>query len=807
MTPKSNFRLLLISLLFLLQAFTSANVLAQTQEENEFRILLDSMAKLQSNEQTAEAIALGESILNRNDLSDLPEQKMEVLYALAKSHSLSFGMDKATVLANQIIQIANSIKDYQWAVKANDMIGLGYFEYSEYDSTKAYLYQSMLAAKSHGLKSYPRTLVNMAWINGLMDNEEEEISYYIESLKVVEGSPELDARGGIRSMAYGGLGDYYTRNGDYEKAGENFERKRLLAEETSNINARFEAYLGLGTLYSREDYFDLKKAEDAYLQLTTDTVNASAFVHGLGYLGLGRLYVTAEDYNKGLKAFEDAYAIFRTFQSNDYQSRIETDIANIHFQRNNYHLANTWIEKALDNARAKNLSNRERNALKIRYKLDSALSDYKAAFNNYQRFRVIDDSLKTEESKQRIEELEVKYETEQTENQNLLLKNDLALKEADLRQKAIIQTVFAVVAGLLAILAYVIFRGDRRKKGLNLALEQKNELISRQKEELQFKTDKLQIINSQLKALFDFRKDLTRMIAHDMKNPLNSIIGLSSTLEKDGKVNNITKSGYQLLDLVTNMLEVERLEEMKIEPKKVEIALDELVKEAREQVELLVAAKSIIFQNLLPKKLTIHADKQLMVRVFINLLTNAIKYSNSGDTIKIYHQHEGERVLITVEDNGIGISSERLPYIFDKFWQGEQRKSGLATSNGLGLTYCRLAVEAHGGTIGVESQPGEGTRITFSLLYSGEKLSSLKEVKPSKVDLIIEEELENLQSYWPELAELQVYEVSKVKDILKRMEDENLKSLWLGELLKAVYQGDTTYFHELIQAVRPLATI
>lgn len=770
---------------------------------SEFQSLLDSLQQLEAQQYFSPAMEFGESLLKMEGVSSNPEIKMDILYTLANVYFKSDEFEKGQPHAEEIIDIAYANEDYTRMVKAYDLIGLSFFEYSEYDSTKFYLLKSAAIAEEHGLDLYPRTLVNMAWINGLMDNEEEEIAYYIKSLEVVEAKPILDQKGGIRAKAYGGLGDYYTRNGDYQQASEYFERKLALGKETENITAQFESYLGLGTLYSKEDFLNVEKGEEAYFNLTRDTLNATEFVHGLGYLGLGRLYVTAEDYPKGLQAFEDAYDIFIQFNSNDYHSRIETEIANIQLQLGNLSLASSWINKALSNATATYLANRERNALRIRYKIDSAQTNFQAAFNNYQRYRVIDDSLNSEESRQRIEELEVKYETEQTENQNLLLKNDLAMKEADLKQRAIIQTVFAVVAVLLAVFAYVIFRADRRKKRLNLALEQKNHLISKQKEELQFKTDKLQIINSQLKALFDFRKDLTRMIAHDMKNPLNSIIGLSSTMNDDKKVDSITKSGYQLLNLVTNMLEVEKMEEVKIDPKKEKVYLDELVKEAREQVELLVAAKSIVFQNLLPKNLCLEGDRHLLVRVLVNLLTNAIKYSDNGDVIKIYHQH-GEGVLgIAVQDEGVGISSDRLPHIFEKFWQGEQRNSGLATSNGLGLTYCKLAIEAHGGKIGVESEIGGGTKVTFFLPYSGKEISPVLEVATMDKNLILDSENELLTGYWEKLRDLKVYEVSRVKLLLSEIEGAGVKSAWLDEVLKAVYQGDEKSFDSLVTAICP----
>jgi len=101
-------------------------------------------------------------------------------------------------------------------------------------------------------------------------------------------------------------------------------------------------------------------------------------------------------------------------------------------------------------------------------------------------------------------------------------------------------------------------------------------------------------------------------------------------------------------------------------------------------------------------------------------MTNAIKYSTNGQTITLKGEiiEEGNNVFlkISVTDQGIGIQKEKLPHIFDKFWQAEATSSGHAASIGLGLTFCKLAIEAHGGKIAAESEVGKGTTIYLTLL-------------------------------------------------------------------------------------------
>ncbi|MCK5634393.1 MAG: GHKL domain-containing protein, partial [Anaerolineales bacterium] len=109
----------------------------------------------------------------------------------------------------------------------------------------------------------------------------------------------------------------------------------------------------------------------------------------------------------------------------------------------------------------------------------------------------------------------------------------------------------------------------------------------------------------------------------------------------------------------------------------------------------------------------VHLDVDMVRRVMINLLENAIKFSRGGDSIQVSVQQEGDQVQIAVKDSGVGISPRDRERIFEKFTRlgGQERPKGL----GLGLAFCRLAVEAHEGRIWVESEEGKGSTFTFTL--------------------------------------------------------------------------------------------
>jgi signal transduction histidine kinase len=112
-----------------------------------------------------------------------------------------------------------------------------------------------------------------------------------------------------------------------------------------------------------------------------------------------------------------------------------------------------------------------------------------------------------------------------------------------------------------------------------------------------------------------------------------------------------------------------------------------------------------------PKPVEITCDADLILRVIQNLFSNALKFTPKDGTITIKVRSLLEGARVSVEDTGTGISPHHLPKIFDKFYQAEARES----STGLGLTFCKLAVELHGGRIGVESEIGKGSTFWFIL--------------------------------------------------------------------------------------------
>ena len=230
----------------------------------------------------------------------------------------------------------------------------------------------------------------------------------------------------------------------------------------------------------------------------------------------------------------------------------------------------------------------------------------------------------------------------------------------------------------------------------------------------------------QLESLQKIKEDLTNMIVHDMKNPLTAIMGYLKLLQKGLRgvaseaqsrmLDTAHQASQRLLDMTMNLLDISRMEENKIPLKREPVALRELVSAVVRPFTLEIQAATLHLAVEIPDDLApLPADRDVLRRILINLLSNAIKHTRAEGHITLRAAEHGSEVWISVQDDGEGIPTEAIPHLFQKFSQVENQQLGSKTDTGMGLTFCKLAVEAHGGRIWVESTPGAGSTFTCSL--------------------------------------------------------------------------------------------
>ena len=225
------------------------------------------------------------------------------------------------------------------------------------------------------------------------------------------------------------------------------------------------------------------------------------------------------------------------------------------------------------------------------------------------------------------------------------------------------------------------------------------------------------------RELEKIKEGLTHMLIHDFKNPLH-VVGivlerLQDKENKKGISDKLLRMAYEscgeLDSMIANLLEIAKMEK-ELELNRESFSFSDMLSETVEKAMVLAAARgqriSAEIQSGMPE---IFADRYILSRILGNLMGNAIKFTRDGGEITVSGSLSGGVFRIMVSDTGPGIPKQFHELVFDKYWQAKDDKTDARRGVGLGLAFCKMAVETHGGRIWVESEVGEGSKFVFTI--------------------------------------------------------------------------------------------
>ena len=282
--------------------------------------------------------------------------------------------------------------------------------------------------------------------------------------------------------------------------------------------------------------------------------------------------------------------------------------------------------------------------------------------------------------------------------------------------------------------------------------EELQERVDRATAELRQRVDDLARANDQISALHaeaqrnveqleqldQLKSQFLSMASHELKTPLTAISGFLQLAlrrarrrlkagrppeevwrkEQEAQVDQlemVNAQTFRLARLVDELLDVSRIESGKLELRYAAVDVSALAAEVAGRMRLTTKDHSIALPEVQAEATTVTADRDYLEQVLNNLIGNAIKYSPDGGRIDVAVQRDGDRVLIRVKDEGVGIPKPELAHIFDLFYRSQDAGAQKASGMGLGLYISREIVQRHGGEIWAESRPGKGSTFHVSL--------------------------------------------------------------------------------------------
>jgi two-component system phosphate regulon sensor histidine kinase PhoR len=231
---------------------------------------------------------------------------------------------------------------------------------------------------------------------------------------------------------------------------------------------------------------------------------------------------------------------------------------------------------------------------------------------------------------------------------------------------------------------------------------------------------------TQVRRLENIRRDFAANVSHEIKTPLTAIKGFVETL-RYGSVKNpeeierfhsiIEKHVNRLTAILEDLISLSRIEQddekkaIKLRKNPIKNVLQTAIGNCREQADL----KEITIDHVCEENISAMIDSTLIEQAIVNLLDNAIKYSEAESTIHVEAKQINDEIILSVKDQGCGIGKEHLPRLFERFYRVDKARSRKLGGTGLGLAIVKHITQAHGGRISVESMPGKGSAFTIRL--------------------------------------------------------------------------------------------
>jgi signal transduction histidine kinase len=612
------------------------------------------------------------------------------------------------------------------------------YRYSYPDSTIFYCTKSYELGKKIRVSknlSKPLSFMGLAYANKGMYNKSAE--FHEQAIQVA-----IDQQDSVQlAFGYNNLGRMYFDGGDLVRASDNLVRSRDIFEAIQDKLGLAYVYRSLANLYKSQNQFDqaIEMSTRAY-GLRKELGDKRSIVSSL--LELGLIYESMGNTELALQNMRLADSIALQVNDRVTLAELELGMAEILFDEKNFKEANAkaeevltivselsnqklFIRASLIRARYLIFLKRHREAILIFedvinkaiesgylvYEIEAtqaastcyqALGLHDKAHELTDKFKILEERIKNTNLQQQIERLQFQLEIEKKERENTFLKsaqskNESLLSAQRFQNRLLLAFMISITVAMIVFWSY-----SRKRKLINQQLQAKNH---------------------QLSDLNNEKDSLMNIVAHDLKAPLNRILGLTQVMELEGDlptkqleylkmIKMSTRAGS---NLIIDLLDVNAIEEKGSAPVATEINLQDWLKERIHSFQVSADAKRLRLDTNNQATGLFVTDVDYLGRIFDNLLSNAIKFSPPGRQIQITLNSIRDYICIVIKDEGPGFSDIDKQFMFQKFKKLTARPTGGESSNGLGLAIVKTLVDRLNGTITLQSKPGSGSEFTVTL--------------------------------------------------------------------------------------------
>ena len=624
-----------------------------------------------------------------------------------KSDSVLFyynlALKEATNIASkpQVAEILSKTADY-------------YYDINEHK--KAINNYIAAAAIFKNLNNIPKVALIYNWVGYCYQtllSEDKAIEYYLKSLTLYRDVSN-DTGVAFNSIDIGNL---FFDEANYNFAKKYYEDALAIYEKQNDSSGIATSYSNLGNVYaemgSPEIGLDYYKRSINLQEALGEKKGVAANYNNMGDNSMElNLYKNAQNY------FLKSLKIAQELNDRELTTIVYLNLAELNNKQQKYREAIKFANKSIHISKQLNDISTEAENLKFISRAYEGLGNMSKAHYYLNKYAKIKDSLELIEKNNKVQLFNAISELEKNAHRisHLETENQITQLKYETERKFTYYLVIAMVVFSLLIIILNL-QHTAKKKACRL-LEFKNHQINRMNEEIESQRDNLRLLNNTKDRFFS-------IIAHDLKNPFNSIKGFTELMienssnyseEKRLKFLKIIKGSTTKASTLLNNLLIwanSQSGNFDFSPKNIEVV--QQVSNAVSFTEIQAINKEIEIINKVENNIFVNADENMFDTILRNLISNAIKFTEATGTIEILAKEKKKYVEIIVKDTGVGMSNEVLENLFNI----DKKSSSIGTANeqgsGLGLILCKDFVEKHGGKISVISKVGKGSEFSFTL--------------------------------------------------------------------------------------------
>ncbi len=506
------------------------------------------------------------------------------------------------------------------------------------------------------------------------------------------------------------IGNIYLRLDDLQKSVTFFEKALEIQKKTGDKYSEAAAYTNIGNIYHYMQEYD-KCLEFYYsgLDCAEALENYSLIANicqniGATYQNQGKITAARKYYNKALD-------LFKKTDNDDGLMEMYNSIALSFIDENNRDSVDYYFDLAEEMARKVDDYQLLGMTQKDRSEYYKSIGNHEEAYNYLLQSQISKDSVITIEARKQINELSVKYESEQKDN--LIRIKNLEMQQQE-NKLYLLYLAFGFVSIILCFTGWLYYNKNKNLK----IIKEKNNQIEQANLELEQQNDYIIKQNEELSNLNNMKDKFFSIISHDMRNPVTSLhllVDISQSHYDKGdykklpdKFQKFKNSINNLMTLFDNLLLWAKTQTGNMTFNKSHQNITAVVSDVATTFELISENKNISFKFEAQKDILLEVDKDMFEFIIRNLLSNAFKFTNEGGEVLLSLEEDTENVILKVKDNGIGLNEQDI----DKMFMIHHKYSRAGTANekgsGLGLTIVKEFIDLHQGTIEVQGKENEG---------------------------------------------------------------------------------------------------